>query len=321
MAVYTPVDDDDLATFLEAYDVGTLLSAKGIAEGVENTNYLVRTTTGTFILTLYEQRVAVEDLPFFLGLMEHCAARGVVTPRPIHRRDGALLSELCGRAAAMVTFLDGMATRRPSVQHCAELGRGLAALHQATSDFAMERRNALGPAAWAPLFQASRQEADRVIAGLACAVDRELEELAERWPQTLARGVIHADLFPDNAFFIGRKLSGLIDFYFACNDLLAYDLAVCLNAWCFEEDGSFNVTKSRAMILCYGEVRALAEEELSALPDLCRGAALRFLLTRLHDWLRVPPNALVRPKDPIPYYERLRFHRTVRSPADYGLAL
>jgi homoserine kinase type II len=319
MAVYTPVDDRDLEAFLSGYDVGTLLSAKGIAEGVENTNYLVRTTGGTFILTLYEQRVDPADLPFFLGLMEHCAGKGLVTPRPIHRCDGTTLSILCGRSAAMVTFLDGVAVRRPGPKHCLELGRGLARLHLATADFTLTRRNGLGPHAWRPLFDRSREDADRVIPGLTAIVDDELAAIDREWPAGLPEGVIHADLFTDNAFFVGAKLSGIIDFYFACNDILAYDLAVCLNAWCFEDDGMFNVTKAQALTAGYSAVRPLTREERDALPMLARGSALRFMLTRLHDWLRVPPGALVTPKDPKPYYERLRFHRSVASASAYGL--
>ncbi|MBJ3778853.1 homoserine kinase [Acuticoccus mangrovi] len=321
MAVYTAVDDAALEVFLADYDIGELLSAKGIAEGVENSNYLLRTTGGIFILTLYEQRVAVEDLPFFLGLLAHCAAKGFKAPEPVARRDGALLSTLCGRSAAIVTFLDGISTRRPSPTHCAEVGRGLAELHLATVDFPLRRANALGIDAWAPLFAASAEDADGVIPGMRAMVDEELTMLTECWPRTLPDGVIHADLFPDNVFFIGRALSGFIDFYFACNELLAYDIAICLNAWCFEDDGAFNVTKARALTLGYAARRPLSTAEVTALPILARGAALRFCLTRLHDWLRVPKNALVTPKDPAPYFERLRFHQRVRSPAEYGIEL
>ena len=321
MAVYTHVDDEALAAFLTLYDVGGLLSAKGIAEGVENTNYLLRTDRGTFILTLYEQRVNQDELPFFLNLMEHAADKGLAVPRPIHRRDGGVISQLCGRAAAMVTFLDGVASRRPGPQLCAELGRGLAEFHRATADFGMTRRNGLGMEAWAPLFAQSRDDAGKVLPGLAELVESELETLAASWPATLPTGVIHADLFPDNVFFVRQRLSGLIDFYFACNDILAYDLAICLNAWCFEEDGSFNVTKSQAMATAYNAVRPLSAAEIGAMPILARGAALRFLLTRLHDWLRVPEGALVTPKDPKDYVNRLRFHRQVTRASEYGIGL
>ena len=319
MAVYTAVDDQALTAFLTDYDIGDLLSAKGIAEGVENTNYVMMTTTGTYILTLYEQRVDAADLPFFLHLMNHCADKGIAAPQPLPRRDGALLGELCGRHAAIVTYLDGMATKKPKPLHCAELGRGLAAFHNATQTFGMARPNALGVASWGPLFDDSRDQADAVIPGMAALVDEELVALDAAWPRDLPQGVIHADLFPDNVFFIGDRLSGLIDFYFACNDMLAYDLAICVNAWCFEDDLAFNVTRARAMIEGYDAVRPLSAAERDALPLLCRGAALRFCLTRLHDWLRVPEDALVTPKDPRPYYERLRFHRSVTSATEYGL--
>lgn len=320
MAVYTAVDDDALTAFLARYDVGGLLSAKGIAEGVENTNYVLRTTAGTYILTLYEQRVERADLPFFLGLMSHCAASGIATPQPVAQRDGAVLGELCDRPAALVTFLDGLACRRPEPWHCAGLGTALAAFHKAAGDYTLRRPNALGPDAWAPLFAQSRDDADSVIPGLAALVEDELSALSRLWPSGLPEGVIHADLFPDNVFFIARDVSGLIDFYFACNDILAYDLAICINAWCFEDDGAFNVTKARALTAGYEAVRPLSAAERDALPVLCRGSALRFLLTRLHDWLRVPESAMLTPKPPRPYERRLRFHRTVRDAAEYGLA-
>lgn len=320
MAVYTSVDDTALTEFLAAYDVGALLSAKGIAEGVENTNYLVRTEAGTFILTLYEQRVEEADLPFFLGLMAHCAAHGLSTPRPVPQRDGALMGRLCGRPAALVTFLDGLACRRPEPWHCASVGRALADFHNVASSFLLSRANALGLRAWAPLFAQSCHAADDVIPGLRSLVETELDALASDWPHALPHGIIHADLFPDNVFFIAREVSGLIDFYFACNDAFAYDLAIVINAWCFEDDGSYNVTKARALTMGYETVRPLTSDERDALPVLCRGAALRFLLTRLHDWLRVPESAVLIPKSPRPYHQRLLFHRAVKSAAEYGLS-
>jgi len=319
MAVYTEVSDEALAGFLAGYDIGTPLSFKGIAEGVENSNYLLATTGGRFILTLYEKRVAAEDLPFFLGLLDHLARRGVSCPTPVHARDGSVLGTLADRPAAVVTFLDGMWPRRPKVEHCAGLGTALADLHAASADFAGHRVNALGQHAWAPLFAQSRAIADGVRPGLADFIDAELEALERGWPRDLPAGVIHADLFPDNAFFVDGALSGIIDFYFACNDAYAYDLSICLNAWCFEPDGAFNVTKARALITAYRRRRPLSRGELEALPMLARGSAMRFLLTRLHDWLRVPPGALVTPKDPIEYLTKLRFHASVTSPAGYGL--
>ena len=319
MAVYTDVSAEDLADFLADYDLGELLSYKGIAEGVENSNFLVHATGGYFILTLYEKRVAPEDLPFFLALMEHLAARGLTCPQPVKSRTGAMLGRIAGRPAALVTFLDGMWIRRPSAVHCAALGEALAKLHLAGADFPMRRRNALSVDGWRPLYVTSAAGADSVQPGLREAIGRELSLLESAWPNDLPQGVIHADLFPDNVFFLGDQLSGLIDFYFACTDTLAYDVAICLNAWCFEPDHSYNVTKGRALLQAYAALRPLSEAERTALPLLSRGAALRFLLTRLVDWLDVPPGALVRPKDPLEYYRKLRFHQAVGSARDYGI--
>jgi homoserine kinase type II len=318
MAVYTEVSDDELARFIVPYGIGEVLSYKGIAEGVENSNFLLRTTTGTFILTLYEKRVNPRDLPFFLGLMEHLAARGITCPLPVKMANGEALGTLCGRPAAIITFLEGMWTRRPQVAHCAELGQALASFHAAGRDFPLTRSNALSVSGWRPLAEQAGARADDVMPGLAEELVRELAFLESAWPRDLPEGVIHADLFPDNVFFLGQKLSGLIDFYFACNDTLAYDLAICINAWCFEPDGAFNATKARALLSAYHAARPLSGEELAALPLLLRGGSLRFLLTRLVDWLAVPPGALVKPKDPLEYWKKLRFHCSVSDIGAYG---
>ena len=318
MAVYTEVSDDDLEAFLEDFDLGELLSFKGIAEGVENSNYVVIAARGTYILTLYEKRVKAEDLPFFLGLMEHLAARGVACPTPIRARDGGVLRTLCGRPAALTSFLAGVWPGRIQPSHCQGVGTALATMHKAGSDYALKRPNALSLAGWRPLFDACRARADEVMPGLAAELEGELKTLEQSWPKGLPAGVIHADLFPDNVFFHGDALSGLIDFYFACNDFLAYDLAVCLNAWCFEPDNSFNVTKARLMISAYRRERPLDALEVAALPILARGSALRFLLTRLYDWLNQVDGALVKPKDPLEYVRKLRFHRGARDASAYG---
>ena len=319
MAVYTEVGDADLEELLKQYDLGAVLSFKGIAEGVENSNFLLRTEAGNFILTLYEKRVAEADLPFFLGLMEHLAGRGIRCPLPVKALDGEALRRVAGRPAAIISFLEGVWVRRPRTEHCAALGRALAEMHEAGRDFTLSRANSLSRDDWRPLFELSRPRADTVEPGLEAFVQAELAFLETAWPGGLPQGVIHADLFPDNVFFLSNRLSGLIDFYFACNDLFAYDLAVCLNAWCFEQDNSFNVTKGRALIQAYEGVRALTTAERETLPVLARGAALRFLLTRLYDWLRVPAGALVTPKDPREYLRKLRFHQKVANAGDYGL--
>jgi len=319
MAVYTDVTDEELQQFLVGYGIGGLLSYKGIAEGVENSNFLLHTTDGFFILTLYEKRVAAGDLPFFLNLIEHLAARGLTCPQPVRNRGGEALGRLANRPAAIVTFLDGMWIRRPSAAHCAAVGDALAKLHLAGADFGMTRHNALSVEGWRSLVDTAGARADTVQQGLGQAIAKELALLEHEWPGNLPQGVIHADLFPDNVFFLGDRLSGLIDFYFACTDALAYDVAICLNAWCFEADHSYNITKGRALLNGYMRARKLTAPEIAALPTLCRGAALRFLLTRLVDWLEVPPGALVKPKDPLEYHRKLRFHQASVSARDYGI--
>jgi homoserine kinase type II len=319
MAVYTDVTDEELQHFLAGYDIGSLLAYKGIAEGVENSNFLLHTSAGYYILTLYEKRVAASDLPFFLNLIEHLAGRGLTCPQPVRNRAGEALGRLAGRPAAIVTFLDGMWIRRPGATHCAAVGEALAKLHLAGADFPMTRRNGLSVEGWRPLFDAAGARADQVQPGIGEAIARELDHVERDWPRDLPQGVIHADLFPDNVFFLGDRLSGLIDFYFACIDAFAYDVAICLNAWCFEPDHCYNITKGRALFGGYRRARPLNGAEIASLPVLCRGAALRFLLTRLVDWLEVPPGALVKPKDPLEYYRKLRFHQANASARDYGL--
>lgn len=318
MAVYTDVTAEELADFLSTYGIGDLLSYKGIAEGVENSNYLLHTSGGSFILTLYEKRVAKGDLPFFLGLMGHLASHNINCPQPVVNRNGEALGMLAGRPAAIITFLEGSWPRRPNATHCAGVGAALAKMHLAGADFSMSRPNALSVAGWRPLFDQASARADGVQQGLRDLLSAEIGHLEQHWPDDLPKGVIHADLFPDNVFFLGDRLSGLIDFYFACNDMLAYDVAICLNAWCFEVDHSFNVTKARAFLGAYARERKLSAAEQAAFPLLARGAAVRFLLTRLVDWLNVPPGALVKPKDPLEYVRKLRFHQSVNSMRDYG---
>ena len=319
MAVYTEVPDGDLEEFVARYPIGAVVACKGIAEGVENSNFLLHTERGSYILTLYEKRVKREDLPFFIGLMEHLAARGIVCPTPIKNRAGEALGELCGRPAAIVSFLDGMWPRRPTGRHCQLLGGALAEMHLAGADFSMRRPNDLAVSGWRRLYEASRARAHEVMPGLAEEMGRDLAEFEASWPENLAVGTIHADLFPDNVFFLGDRLSGIIDFYFACTDFFAYDPAVCINAWCFEADGSFNTTKARLMLAAYAKVRPVPPAEFRALPLLARDSALRFLLTRLYDWLNHPPGAFVKPKDPVEYVKKLRFHRGVKSAGAYGL--
>ncbi len=319
MAVYTEVTDEALADFLTRYDIGRIVAFRGIVEGVENSNYALKTTTGDFILTLYEKRVHAADLPYFLGLMEHLAARGLPCPLPVRARNGANLNPLAGRTAAITTFLPGVWPRRVDIRHCAPLGEALARLHLCGQGFAPTRANALGPRAWPRLLRQCEAGAEAPFPGLAGELGQALDEILAAWPEHLPRGQIHADLFPDNVFFLDGKISGVIDFYFAATDLYAYDIAICLNAWCFERDFSFNVTKSQALLRGYVALRPLLPPEREALPVLAQGAAMRFLLTRLYDWLHTPEGALVTKKDPLDYYRRLRFHRAAGGPESYGV--
>lgn len=327
MAVYTQVSDEALAAFLAAYDLGAALAFKGIAEGVENSNFYLETEKGRFILTLFEKRVNAADLPYFIGLKQHLAAKGYPCPEPVMGRDGAALRTLEGRPAVIVTFLDGLSPRRPNVRQCRALGEALARMHLALSDFTMTRENTLGPKAWGQMWQVRREAADALQPSLAATVEAAFARIrsARAFSGSLPRGTIHADLFPDNAFFLGDAFSGAIDFYFACTDALAYDLAVCLNAWAFDEDNAadasrleYNFSKGAALIAGYQSVRSLTEDEIDTLPTLCLGAAMRFFLTRLVDWTATPAGALVRPKNPLEYAARLSFHQRVKGAGDYG---
>jgi homoserine kinase type II len=322
MAVYTDVTDEELARFLEDYDLGEPIAFKGIAEGVSNSNFLLETRRGRFILTVYEQRTETAALPFFTALMRHLAGRGVSCPAPISRRDGEAIGSLCGKPAAIVSYLDGLSVRRPTVAHCREAGGALARLHLAGGDFPLRRMNALGLEGFSAVVRAALPRSACFAPGLAEPVERELAVLAGRWPTDLPTGVVHADLFPDNVFFAGGRVTGLIDFYFACTDVLAYDVAICLNAWCFEPDLAYNVTKGRAFLGGYRAVRPLGAGEIAALPVLARGAAMRFFATRLYDWIaarEAPPGQLVRPHDPRAYWDRIRFHQSAAGPAAYGI--
>ena len=325
MAVYTQIDDEMLYGFLSDYNVGQPLSFQGIAEGVENSNYLLRTDQAHFILTLYEKRVDAADLPFFIGLMQHLADQGIPCPLPVPNKSGEMLSQLAGRPAAMVTFLDGTTAWFPNVAKCAEAGTALANLHLKSAGFEGQRANALGPSGWQQLFSDITQIADQLPAHLPANLLRETEKtlhhIIQKWPTDLPAGIIHADLFPNNALFVGDKLTGVIDFYFACRDIFAYDLAVCLNSWCFEKDNSFNITKSKALVSGYQEMRPLNEAEIDALPILCAGSALRFFLTRLYDLINTPADALVKPHDPMEYWSKLRFHLAAPSASSYGIGL
>lgn len=319
MAVYTDISDADLAQLLDQYTLGPALALKGIAEGVENTNFFLETPAGRFILTIFERRVRAEDLPFFMAVKAHLASRGIPCPAPQQTKAGRLIATVAGKPCAIVSFLNGVSPKRPSAADCQAIGQMLGRMHMALADFPSQRANALGRFAWRGLIAPRVEAVEQLQPNLANTIAKDLDLIEQLWPEGLPQGVIHADLFPDNALLLDHQVGGIIDFYFACTDALAYDIAVCLNAWCFEPDRSFNLTKSRALLQGYQGVRALTPLEQAALPMLALGAAMRFFATRLADWAAAPPGALVRPKDPMDFAHRLAFHRQVRDPADYGL--
>lgn len=312
MAVYTKVSDQELREFLARYDVGDQRSLKGIAEGVENTNFFLETTQNNFILTLYEKRVNPDDLPFFLELMQMLVQKSLPTAGPIAARDGSLLQELNGRPAALIQFLSGNSHEDPSPDDCAALGESLASLHLATTSYPAKRENSLGVEGWRALIDDCTNQSDRYEPGICQKLKAEQNFLEANWPNDddLPFGVIHADLFPDNVLFTEGKVTGIIDFYFACSDFYAYDLAICLNAWCFDADHNIAPAKVRAMMDAYQATRPLNAAEMDLLPLLCRGASFRFLLTRLFDWLNQTEGALVTVKDPQEYAAKNQFHQT-----------
>lgn len=309
MAVYTDITDQELQDLLSGFDLGAPLAFKGIAEGVENSNFLLETEKGRYILTVYEKRVREDELPFFLDLMRWLADHDYPSAAPVPDRQGRLLQRVRGKPAVIVEFLIGLSVRRPTAAHCREAGAGLARLHLAAQGFPGKRANDLGQPAWEPLFARLGAAADALKPGLADVIRGDLEHLAAHWPKGLPEGIIHADFFPDNVFFQGPRFAAAFDFYFACVDALAYDIAVALNAWCFEPDGSFNITSARQMLAGYESHRPLSDAERAALPILAHGAAMRFFLTRLADWGATPAGALVRPKDPLEYERKLAVHR------------
>ena len=317
MAVYTHVDDKTLSAFLAGYDLGQATSFKGIAEGVENSNYFLETEKARLVLTLYEKRANPDDLPYFLDLMEHLAQADVPSPLPVRDKNGKALQTLCGKPACIISFLNGVSVDDADESHCAAVGSMLAKMHYAASDFTAVRPNDLSIEGWRTLADKIVARADTVQEGLAEIIASEMEFLEQNWPTKLQIGTIHADLFPDNILFTDHTITGVIDFYFGCTDFLAYDLAVCINAWCFDQHLQFAPGRAKRLTEMYDIGRSMSGAEIAALPILCRGAAMRFLLTRLHDWLNPVEGAVVRPKNPLDYLARLKFHQKVKDTAAY----
>lgn len=324
MAVYTQLTQAQLEAIIAAYGLGHLVDAQGITEGVENSNFLLKTSPPDAaypitrsILTVFEKRVSAADLPFYLALMQHLHAKGVACPQPLTQENGAMLYEVAGKQAAIVTFLEGQSLTQWGADEMRQVGETLARMHLATQDFPLRRANDLSVAGWQALLARIADQLERIEPGLRELVETELQTLSEAWPHDLPAGIIHADFFPNNVFFQGGALSGVIDFYFACHDAYAYELAICLNCWCFDESGAFRADCSRAMLAGYESLRPLEPAEKQALPLLARGAALRFLLTRAHDWLHHDESAQVVPHDPLEYARYLRWHQGVVDHQEY----
>ena len=320
MAVYTKVDLVEAQNFIDKnYELEDILSIVEISEGVENTNYILETRNNKYILTLYEDRVSVSDLPFFIDLMVYLDERNIVCPKPIRMKNSKYIGVINERYAAIFSFLSGKSTRKITNKNCFLVGQTLANLHEQTSEIKIMRQNQLSQKHLHKLFDSIENETFTIRKSLQSKIKDELNYLNSNWPSDLPSGIIHGDLFPDNIFFSGDELSGVIDFYFACNDFYVFDIGISINAWCFEKDNSFNITKAKHLLQGYNSIKELTYKEIDALPIMCRGSALRFLLTRLIDWNKPGNNALVTPKDPIEYYAKLKFHQTVISAKDYGL--
>ena len=320
MAVYTKLSKNQLIDFFSKYDLGKLLNYKGIEEGIENTNYFIQTEKGQFILTLYEKRVEDKDLPFFISLMRNLYDNKFPSPEPLINKNGNYISQVNEKKAAVVSFLEGSAKRILNPNHCYEIGVYTGKLHLITKKLKGKRENKLSINSWRAIYNKVKKDCSKIHPNLTEVIEKNLDLIERKWPTKIPKGIIHADLFPDNIFFKDNKLSGIIDYYFSCNDFYAFEIAVCLNALCFEgknENLSFNVTKAKKFIDGYSCIRKLTEEEKNSLKVLCQGAAIRFLLTRVFDYLNLTEGAIVKIKDPIEYLKRLEFHEGVKNYNDY----
>ena len=320
MAVYTKLSETNLKEFFSKYSIGKIQKHKEIKEGIENTNYFIQTEKGKFILTLYEKRVDEKDLPFFIGLMKNLFNKKFPSPEPIINKNGNYISEISNKKAAVVSFLDGKAKKVLNPLDCYEVGVYAAKLHSITKNLISKRANKLSVNSWRQIYNRVKKDCSKIHPNLSNIIEKNLNEIETNWPQNIPAGIIHADLFPDNIFFNKNKLSGIIDFYFSCNDYYAFEIAICLNALCFEgknENLSFNVTKAKKFIDGYSSVRNLNADEKKSLKILCKGAAIRFLLTRVFDYLNLIEGAIVKIKDPVEYLKRLEFHENVKNYNDY----
>ena len=320
MAVYTKLSESELKDFFSNYNLGKVLNYKGIQEGIENTNYSILTEKGKFILTLYEKRVDEKDLPFFIGLMRNLFDKNFPSPEPVINKNGNYINKIVDKKAAVISFLEGQAKKVLTANDCFQVGIYTAKLHAITKTLTGKRENKLSLNSWRYIYNKVEKDCSKIHKNLPGIIEKNLNEIEKNWPKDIPSGIIHADLFPDNIFFKNNKLSGIIDYYFSCNDFYAFEIAICLNALCFEgenENLSFNVTKAKRFIEGYSSIRGLTNEEKKCLKILCQGAAMRFLLTRVFDYLNLTQGAIVKIKDPIEYLKRLEFHNNVKDYKDY----
>ena len=320
MAIYTKVSKNDLTEFFSKYNLGKVENFHGIKEGIENTNYFIQTSKNKFILTIYEKRVQEKDLPFFMSLMRNLFDSNFKSPEPIINRNGNYITEIVGKKAAVISFINGNSKKNLTPENCKEVGSEIAKMHMITKNLAAKRKNELSIDSWKKIYQNVKEACFKIHPQLSKIIEENLVEIEKNWPTNLPAGIIHADLFPDNIFFNKNKFNGIIDFYFSCNDFYAFEIAVCLNALCFEgtkENLSFNVTKAKKFIDGYSKIRKISDDEKNSLKILSQGAALRFLLTRVFDYINLKKGAIVKIKDPIEYLKRLEFHNNVKNYQDY----
>ncbi len=313
MAVYTKVSKGGVQSILNKYDVGRLIKYEEIQEGIENSNFKVTTTDGTFILTIYEKRVKEEDLPYFINLMDHLSSNGINCPKPIKDKSGEIFQSISNKKSILVTFLSGNSLKFINKGHCYELGKNLANFHLQGLKFKVKRENDLNHRSWLQLFREGTAKNDLYKKSLLNEIEQIIKKTVDDWPSDLENGHIHADLFPNNVFFTNNKLSGIIDFYFACYDILAYDIAICINSWCFNENGEFSKSNLEALLLGYSEIKKLGDNEKKNLLLLTKGAAIRFYLTRLFDWYNTPSGANVNKLNPNEYLDKVLFFNKINN--------
>tara|TARA_B100000945_G_scaffold57643_1_gene42758 strand:+ start:157 stop:1125 length:969 start_codon:yes stop_codon:yes gene_type:complete len=320
MAIYTKLDHEKISNILLNYKLGKLKKFEGIKEGIENTNYFIETEKGKHILTIYEKRVDEKDLPFFSKLMLELNKKNFICPKPIPNRNNNYISDLEDKKFMIVSYLDGKSKNNLSPSECKIVGKEIARFHEITKNFNFKRDNNLSVKSWRRIFTQVKDKCNKIHNDLPKLIEANLINIEKEWPKNLPSGIIHADLFNDNIFFKNNKFSGFIDFYFSCNDFYAFEIAICFNALCFDglkQNLSFNVTKAKKLMEGYNEVRKISKEEKKSIKVLSQGAALRFLLTRVFDYINTVDNAVVKIKDPEEYLKRLEFHKNAKSFEDY----